>query len=242
MVKAKRIETFNFKDGQVLQNKFLIGKKLGGGYESEVYRVKECLTGVEHAAKFFFPHRNIGNKALKFHAKKLHKLKNCSALIKYLTAETMEYNGREITYLVSEYVEGEVLEDFINKQPGKRLTPFQGLHLLYAIVKGVEDIHRNKDYHGDLHTGNIIVQRYGLNFDLKILDMYHWGTANKDNYQHDLVSMIHILYDAIGGQKHYHKMPSEIKNIICGLKTGLILKKFKNVLRLKSYLENMNWE
>ena len=77
--------------------------------------------------------------------------------------------------------------------------------------------------------------------DLKILDMYHWGTANKDNYQHDLVSMIHILYDAIRGQKHYHKMPSEIKNIICGLKTGLILKKFKNVLRLKSYLENMNW-
>tara|TARA_B100000925_G_scaffold184331_1_gene139226 strand:- start:3488 stop:4216 length:729 start_codon:yes stop_codon:yes gene_type:complete len=242
MVKTKRIESFSFKPGHIIEKKFKITKKLGGGYESEVYQVKELLTGVNHAAKFFFPHRNIANKAIKFHAKKLHKLKSCPVLIKYLTAETMEYEGREITYLVSEYVEGEVLEDFINHHPGKRLSPFQALHLLYAIVKGVEDIHRNKDYHGDLHTGNIIVQRHGLNFDIKIMDMYHWGTASKENYQHDLVSMIHILYDAIGGQKNYHKMPPAIKEIVCGLKTSLIIKKFKNVLRLKSHLENMSWE
>ena len=102
MVKTKKIESFNFKEGLLIQNKFKVGKKLGGGYESEVYRVRELLTGVEHAAKFFFPHRNINNKALKFHAKKLHKLKNCPILIKYLTAETMDYKDRELTYLVSE--------------------------------------------------------------------------------------------------------------------------------------------
>ena len=56
MVKTKRIESFNFKEGLLIQNKFKVGKKLGGGYESEVYRVRELLTGVEHAAKFFFPH------------------------------------------------------------------------------------------------------------------------------------------------------------------------------------------
>ena len=41
----------------------------------EVYQVKELLTGVEHAAKFFFPHRNIANKAVKFHAKEITQIK-----------------------------------------------------------------------------------------------------------------------------------------------------------------------
>ena len=54
---SKANRDFNFKDGQVLQNKFLIGKKLGGGYESEVYRVKECLTGVTCSKVFLSPQK-----------------------------------------------------------------------------------------------------------------------------------------------------------------------------------------
>ena len=55
MVKRKRIESFNFPEGLIFQNKFKIGKRLGGGWESEVYRVYELMTGIERAAKFFFP-------------------------------------------------------------------------------------------------------------------------------------------------------------------------------------------
>ena len=85
MAKSKRIESFNFPEGLLIQNKFRVGKRLGGGWESEVYTVYEKLTGIDRAAKFFFPHRNVANRAAKFHAKKLHKLKNCSILIQYLT-------------------------------------------------------------------------------------------------------------------------------------------------------------
>ena len=35
MVKRKRIESFNFPEGLIFQNKFKIGKRLGGGWESE---------------------------------------------------------------------------------------------------------------------------------------------------------------------------------------------------------------
>ena len=242
MTKRKRIESFNFKEGTVIQDKFIIGKKIGNGWESEVYRVKEKITGIERAAKFFYPHRNCGNKAAKFHATKLFKLKNCSILIQYISAGIVEVQNHEVTYLISDYVEGEVLEDFLNRQPGKKISPFQGVHLLHAMAKGLEEIHRNKEYHGDLHSGNIIVQRHGLGFELKILDLYHWGKPSKENYQHDLTSMIRVLYDSLGGQKTYHRMPFAIKNIICGLKSSLILKKYKNVFRLRSHLENMDWD
>jgi len=242
MVKRKRIAGFNFPEGSIIQNKFKIGKRLGGGWESEVYRVYELMTGIERAAKFFFPHRNRGNKAAKFHAKKLHKLRNCSILIQYLTGGKIESQGQEVTYLVSDYVEGEVLEDFLNRQSGKKISPFQAIHLLHAMANGIEEIHRLKEYHGDLHSNNIIVQRHGLGFELKILDMYHWGQANKENYQHDILNMIRIFYEAIGGAKHYAKMPPTVKNIICGQKSSLILKKYKSVFRLRSHLENMEWE
>ena len=123
MTKRKRIESFNFKEGTVIQDKFIIGKKIGNGWESEVYRVKEKITGIERAAKFFYPHRNCGNKAAKFHATKLFKLKNCSILIQYISAGIVEVQNHEVTYLISDYVEGEVLEDFLKSTTISMIFP-----------------------------------------------------------------------------------------------------------------------
>ena len=56
MVKRKRIESFNFSEGLIFQNKFKIGQKTWWEAGSlEVYRVYELMTGIERAAKFFFP-------------------------------------------------------------------------------------------------------------------------------------------------------------------------------------------
>ncbi len=240
--KNARIDSFNFPEGFLVQNKFKIVKKLGGGWESEVYRVVEVMTGIERAAKFFFPHRNVNNKTAKFHAKKLHKLRNCHILIQYLTGDVMYYQDVPITFLVSNYVEGIPLDEFLERQKGKRISHFQALHLLHTLAKGIEEIHNLHEYHGDLHSGNIIVQRHGLGFDLKVLDFYHWGRPNADNYQSDLVNLIKVFHESIGGNKLYAKMPEPVKNIICGQKSGLILKKFKSVNRLRTHIENMEWD
>ncbi len=71
-----------------------------------------------------------------------------------------------------------------------------------------------KEYHGDLHTDNIIIQRYGLGFDLKLLDFYHWGAARPENIHDDVVDLIRILYDAVGGHRHYKHQPQVIKYIV----------------------------
>lgn len=99
-----------------------------------------------------------------------------------------------------------------------------------------------KEYHGDLHTDNIIVQRYGLGFDLKLLDFYHWGTPKPENINDDVINLVRILYDAVGGQRHYKKQPQEIKDICCGLKRSLILKKFRTAGHLREHLETLTWQ
>ncbi len=238
----KTIESFDFEPGQILTSKFEVINKLGGGWEGEVYRVKELSTGIERAAKFFLPHRNVRGKALKFYAKKLHKLRNCSVVIQYLTQDTIAFKGHKVAYLVSDYVEGVPLKTFLLEQKNKRLSPFQALHLLHALAKGIEEIHHLKEYHGDLHSDNIIVQRFGLGFQLKVLDFFHYGPANSRNIRGDVLDMVKLFHEAVGGAKHYANQPTPVKQICCGLKKNLIFKKFKTAGQLRTYIENIDWD
>ena len=238
----KRIKRFDFQRGTSLLGKYEVLSQLGQGWEGEVYLVRETSTGIERAAKFWYPQRNPRNRTVRFYARKLHKLRHCPVLIQYHTQETIRVDEVPVRFLVSEFVEGELLSQFIARQPGKRLTAFQALHLLHALAAGIESIHNLREYHGDLHDENVIVRRYGLSFDVKLVDMYHWGPPNAENIREDVLNLVRIFYDAVGGQKQYPKQPAEVKAVCCGLKRSLILSKFRNAGQLREYLETMQWE
>jgi tRNA A-37 threonylcarbamoyl transferase component Bud32 len=239
--RQQTIDLFDFEPGKVLAKKYEIVSLLGRGWEGEVYKVRELATRIERAVKLFFPQRNPANRAAKFYAKKLHKLRHCSILIQYHTQETFTYRKNEILFLVSEYVEGELLRDFLQKQRGSRLTPFEGLHLLHALAAGVEQIHESKEYHGDLHDENIIVRRHGLQFKVKLVDMFNWGKPSAENIRDDVCDLIRIFYDSIGGARLYSKQPKYAKDICCGLKHSLIIKKYRTAGKLRQHLETFSW-
>jgi serine/threonine protein kinase len=240
--KPPAIQSFHLQPGRTLAGKYEVVSKLGAGWEGEVFLVKEYPAGIERAIKLFFPHRNPGERIANYYARKLHKLRHCPIVIQYHTSETISYRQTPVTLLVSDFVEGELLSDFLARQPGKRLTPFKALHLLHALASGIECIHTMKEYHGDLHTENIIVQRFGLSFDLKLIDFYHWGAPKPENIHSDVIDLVKILYEAVGGLKHYSKQPPEVKKICRGLKHNLILKNFRTAGQLRKYLEKLVWE
>lgn len=239
--KQKYIDSFNLAPGRILARKYEVISMLGAGWEGEVYLIREIATGIERTAKIFFPERNVRDKNVQFYAKKLHKLRQCPIVIQYSAQDHITVKGHHVTILISEYVEGELLSKFIARQPGKRLAPFQALHLLYALAVGMECVHNIGEYHGDLHTDNVILQRFGLGFDLKLVDLFHAGAPKASNIHDDTVDMIHIFHEALGGQKHYSKQPDTVKAICCGLKRSLILKKFRSASQLRNYLEVMTW-
>ena len=50
MATRNLIEAFDFKPGRRIANKYEILKKIGSGWEGEVYKILELRTGIERAA------------------------------------------------------------------------------------------------------------------------------------------------------------------------------------------------
>lgn len=233
---------FQFEYGKVLSSKYKVLALLGEGWEGEVYLVEEISTGIQRAIKIFFPDKNIKNRILTNYAKKLHKLKDCSLLIKYLTQEKIVFQKEDVFYMVSEFVQTQTLGDFLKKQPRKHITLYEALHIIYELAKGLEVIHLNKEYHGDLHSSNVLINRKGIGFDIKLIDFHTQPGTKTALIKDDIVDLMHLLYEMLDGAKRYNKLKPEIKNIISGRKKTLILKKFPKVSDLRFHLENMTWQ
>lgn len=234
--------SLNLFEGQVIAQKYEIVSLLGSGWEGEVYLTREKGTGIERTAKFFYPKRNLKNKCALTYAKKLHKLRNSPNIIQYHNQEVVEIAGDNVTALISEYVEGEQLSEFVAKQKGKRLPLYMALHLFYHITLGLEKIHDANEYHGDLHSDNIMVKQSGMGFELKFLDFYNWGASFSEMRKADIVDLVRLLYEIIGGQKYYSKQPQFVKDIICGGKTSLVTRRYRSVSDVRRFLENIDWD
>lgn len=239
--RTRRIDAFDFEPGTLLADKYEVRARLGAGWEGEVYLVRERGTGIDRAAKLFFPQRNPRDRIARIYARKLHKLRECPIVVPYHGREVVDFDGVAVTVLLSEFVAGELLDEFLARQPGKRLAPFAAVHLLHRLACGIECIHGHGDYHGDLHAGNVIVQRYGLGFDLKLLDLFHWGRPTAAAIADDVVELVRIFHQALGGARTYARQPAEVKAICRGLRRGLITQRFRSAGALRRHLENLEW-
>ena len=235
---AARIDSFDLRPGQMLGGKYVVEDFLGGGLEGEVYKVTETRTGVRRAAKLFFPQENERDRAARTYAQKLHRLRHCPIVIQYHHAESIRIRRTQITCLISEYVDGLLLADFVAAHPGQRLRPFHALHLIYAVTRGLEQIHQKKEYHGDLHAYNILVKPTGIFFDVKLVDFYYLGRPSLHHRRGDVVDVVRLLYECIGGRRWYARQPPVIKAVCRGLRRDLILRAYPTARHLREYLEN----
>jgi hypothetical protein len=235
------IEALHFLPGRLVAGRYEVMELLGAGWEGEAYLVRERATGIERAAKFFLPQRNPGDRTALRYAQRLHRLRHCPWIISYHARDTVRVRGVPVTFVVSDYIEGERLTDYIERQPGKRLDAFRAMHLLNALTTAIECIHRAGEYHGDLHTDNVIVERTGLTFEIKLLDLFTWHGAKKESMRHDIVETIRVFYDALGGQRCYARQPPEVKAICRGMRRDLILERFRTAHQLLKHLESFTW-
>jgi serine/threonine protein kinase len=239
---SKTVDSFDFPIGRVLAGKYRIERLLGRGWEGEAYQVTEVATGVQRAAKVFYPQRNPRDLALRAYARKLEKLSDCSALIRYHNTDTFRHAGSQISFVLSELVRGDILENFVKRRRGRRLPAFEALYLLRAVARGVAQIHQRGEYHGDLHDRNVLVRRRGVHFDIKLLDLFSDKAPTRARQRDDVLDLARLLYDMVGGPRRYASQPPEIKAICRGLRHSLILDRFRSSADLVVHLDGFEWE
>lgn len=233
---------YDLKNGRILGRHYRVLDYLGAGWEGEVYKVEERKTGIVRAAKLFYRRKANGDSPHIHYAQKLNKLRSCPIIIQYHFHDIIYLNHKKVDFLVSDFVDGEVLSSYIEKQSGKRLPLFEALHLLDALTKGVEHIHVLGEYHGDIHSDNIMVQKKGLGFRVHLIDLLHLGRSTKEKVQTDVVDLVNLLYEMIGSAKGYRRCGKNIRQIIMGRQYRLIAQHFKTAGSLRSFLENLSWD
>lgn len=228
---------FDFPPGRRIGKHYTVVSLLGWGSEGEVYRIREERTGILRAAKVYYadalPKRNPSIQ----HAQKLYKIRQCPIVLQYHHSEEITVRKERVIVMISELCEGIPLERWVKGHRGKRVSPFVAMHILYQLACGLEDIHSMNEYHSDVHTENILIHPRGMNFELKLIDFYDWGKPNQTKMKQDIVDAVRVFYDILGGQKHYPKMPDEVKKICFGLQQSRILYNFPNITALRYHLE-----
>jgi len=238
----ERVDSFQLKPGRILNGKYVVEDRIGGGIEGEVYKVRDKKTGLHRAIKAFFPGNGDVEKSIARNARLLDRLKKCPIVIHYHHAESFRFRRQTIHYLVSEYVQGQPLSSFCERYPGKRMRPFAALHVIHALCKGLEVIHAAGEYHGDIHADNVLVEPTGIFFDIKLVDFHDRGRAKAKEKLYDIYEVARLLYDITGGSAHYAKQPEIIKGLCRGLRRDLIRKRFPTISHVIRYLETRDTE
>ena len=190
---------------------------------------------------YIFRAAGPGPKRFVRYAQKLDRLRDCDIVIKYLHAERVEYAGQKIRCLISEYLAAWFLDDYVREFSRRRVPSFEALSIIYSLTEGISEIHARKEFHGDIHMENIFLERRGVFFQLRTIDFHDWGRSAAIERKADVLAITRLLYDLTGGRSAYAKQPDFIKNIVLGLRSDLVLKKFPTVFQLKAHLENFSW-
>jgi tRNA A-37 threonylcarbamoyl transferase component Bud32 len=238
---SKKPKRFDFPPGKSVAGKYIVERLLGSGWEGEVYVIVERVTGIRRAAKFYYPHRDPLGKAAIAYARKLDALRHCPILMQYHHQETTYVKRRKVIVVVSELVEGIKLSEFLAKQPDRRLTTFEALHVLYTLARGIAPIHARGEYHGDIHDDNIMIRRQGITFEVKLLDFFDLGKPTRAKIHKDVLNLIQVFHATVGGRVAYSQQPRVVKDVIRGLKDSLILARFQSAGDIMRHLENVEW-
>jgi tRNA A-37 threonylcarbamoyl transferase component Bud32 len=153
--------------GRTLNNRYVVGRKIGEGGFGAVFEGKQVATGREVALKVLHPH-NVSDATVvarfRREAEACSKLRNAHTVTLYDFDETSD----GILYLAMELVRGRSLQQ-IQKAEGP-LPPVRVLNILHQIAEALGEAHEQGLVHRDMKPENVMVEsRDGEDF-VKVLD------------------------------------------------------------------------
>ncbi|WP_134586203.1 methylation-associated defense system protein kinase MAD6, partial [Pseudomonas aeruginosa] len=160
-VSADQADYLNLPAGYRLTRKFIIEKKLGRGSFGVVYKVIDTLGDVARTVKLIVSDRHSTLDRLKQEYRHLVHIPEHPHVVRVLDADVIP--GRDIPFLVFEYVEGSDVGDMIQE---RLLSPEDVLELGKQVIEGLVHLHAHGFHHCDIKPRNLLWTQKGA----KIID------------------------------------------------------------------------
>ncbi|MDW8799028.1 Stk1 family PASTA domain-containing Ser/Thr kinase [Staphylococcus pseudoxylosus] len=149
--------------GKIINERYKITKKLGGGGMSRVYLAEDSILKRSVAIKAIRIPSGEKEEAIKRFEREVHNLTQLSHDNIVNVFDVTEDD--ENFYLVMEYIEGLTLSEYIQKNHPLDVDTI--LNFINQIINGIKHAHDTKIVHRDIKPQNILVDE---NQTLKILD------------------------------------------------------------------------
>lgn len=176
--------------GRTLDNKYLIERLLGKGGMGSVYRAMHTGTKRNVAVKVISP-QYMRNKELLI---RFQREAEASGRLSHPNVVNVTdfgvtvIDGTAVAYLAMEYLEGETLHEFLQKNPLP--TPSLVLDILEQVSLGISEAHSHGILHRDLKPQNIWLQPDGRGaYIVKVLDFGIAKLADPSNLAIELPEM-----------------------------------------------------
>jgi serine/threonine protein kinase len=151
----------NLSPGHMLTHKFSVEKRLGRGSFGVVYKVIDTLGDVARTIKLIVSDKHSTLERLKKEYRHLTHIPEHPHVVRVLDADVLP--GREIPFLVFEYVEGSDIRDMIDQ---RLLSPEDALELGKQVIEGLVHLHAQGFHHCDIKPRNLLWTQKGA----KIID------------------------------------------------------------------------
>lgn len=160
-VSDDQADYLNLPAGYRLTRKLIIEKKLGRGSFGVVYKVIDTLGDVARTVKLIVSDRHSTLDRLKQEYRHLVHIPEHPHVVRVLDADVIP--GRDIPFLVFEYVEGSDVGDMIQE---RLLSPEDVLELGKQVIEGLVHLHAHGFHHCDIKPRNLLWTQKGA----KIID------------------------------------------------------------------------
>jgi tRNA A-37 threonylcarbamoyl transferase component Bud32 len=153
--------------GRTLNQRYMVGEKVGEGGFGAVFRGRQLATGREVALKILHPH-NLGDATIvarfRREAEACSRLRNPHAVITYDFDETED----GVLYLAMELLRGRSLHQ-LQRSEGK-LHPDRVLRIIDQVADALGEAHQNGIIHRDMKPENVFIERRAGEDHVKVLD------------------------------------------------------------------------
>ena len=178
--------------GVILNNRYKIIRSMGGGGFSAAYLVYDTELEVNAAVKECFPFhlasRGADGKEVTVLEERRDEFEQLKSFFQKEAAFIYGiydqpgicsvkdfFTENNTVYIVEEFLPGGTLKEYLEKQPGNRISAEECLEMMRPVMSGIAMLHERGAVHGDISPDNLLFDGRG---QLKLID---YGSV----YSHD---------------------------------------------------------